>query len=314
VESEGALVKILRWLMLILGVVAVAGGGYMFYEVRRHPLVVAESIGKRALVEAAILPSPREGPVGRVALWVGGAGPPLVLVHGVNGSAASWQHVAPRLADRFEVAVLDLPGHGGSAPGLGPVTLADLLATLSFVVTEVGEGEPVTLVGQGLGARLSMLLAARDAERIARLVAINGGLAEAAHEVGRLTSPRSREEARALTERMRDPSRGRVPDFLLDGMVRRADRDPLSRLRLDAGPRVAAELSSIAIPVDLVWGASDGITPLAAAKGMAEQLVHGQLSTIEACGHRPSEECPEDLIETLDRVLERAPRKAGAGA
>src|SRR2546423_15528822 len=46
--------------------------------------------------------------------FVGGSGPPLVLVHGLGGAASNWIELAPLLAQRHRLLVPDLPGHGGS--------------------------------------------------------------------------------------------------------------------------------------------------------------------------------------------------------
>ena len=50
----------------------------------------------------------------RTRYWVGGAGPPLVLVHGLGGAAWNFTDLAPLLARRRRVLVPDLPGHGGT--------------------------------------------------------------------------------------------------------------------------------------------------------------------------------------------------------
>jgi pimeloyl-ACP methyl ester carboxylesterase len=40
-----------------------------------------------------------------------GSGEPMVLIHGVAGAWRAWHGVAPRLADRFDVLAVALPGH-----------------------------------------------------------------------------------------------------------------------------------------------------------------------------------------------------------
>ena len=52
----------------------------------------------------------------RLRYFVGGAGPPLALVHGLGGMATNWRLVAPALATEHRVVVPDLPGHGRSGP------------------------------------------------------------------------------------------------------------------------------------------------------------------------------------------------------
>ncbi len=53
---------------------------------------------------------------GGVRYFVGGAGPPLVLVHGLGGWAGNWRAVASRLVGDHRLIVPELPGHGGSDP------------------------------------------------------------------------------------------------------------------------------------------------------------------------------------------------------
>src|SRR5689334_9717719 len=51
----------------------------------------------------------------RLRYAVGGAGPPLVLVHGLGGTIENWRALTPLLAERHRVLVPDLPGHGHSS-------------------------------------------------------------------------------------------------------------------------------------------------------------------------------------------------------
>src|SRR5829696_2582581 len=53
-------------------------------------------------------------PLGTVLARVGGAGPPLLLLHGYPETHLMWHAVAPGLAERFIIVAADLPGYGGS--------------------------------------------------------------------------------------------------------------------------------------------------------------------------------------------------------
>ena len=59
-------------------------------------------------------PHTLETPRGPVHAVVGGDGPPLLLVHGFPQTHLMWHAVAPRLAERFTVVAVDLPGYGAS--------------------------------------------------------------------------------------------------------------------------------------------------------------------------------------------------------
>jgi pimeloyl-ACP methyl ester carboxylesterase len=71
----------------------------------------------------------------RMRYFLGGEGPPLILVHGLGGAAANWTELVPLLIRRHRLLVPDLPGHGGSTalqpanrapavtPSPGPIVL-----------------------------------------------------------------------------------------------------------------------------------------------------------------------------------------------
>src|SRR5436309_3197468 len=85
-----------------------------------------------------------------VRYLVAGAGPPLVLVHGLGGAASNWRLIAPALARGRRVIVPELPGHGGS----GPLHAAPTLDPYADAVVAVLEHEgalPAPWIGHSLG-------------------------------------------------------------------------------------------------------------------------------------------------------------------
>src|SRR5258706_12165247 len=50
---------------------------------------------------------------------IGGAGPPLLLLHGYPQTHAIWHKIAPRLAERYTVIATDLRGYGDSSKPAG---------------------------------------------------------------------------------------------------------------------------------------------------------------------------------------------------
>src|SRR5690242_21364438 len=92
--------------------------------------------------------------------FVGGEGPPLVLVHGLGGAASNWTELAPLLARSRRLLVPDLPGHGGSSalPGVsGLEPFADRVAA----VAEREGMLPAPVVGHPLGGVAVLRLALR---------------------------------------------------------------------------------------------------------------------------------------------------------
>lgn len=304
--------KVLKWTMLLIAIAVVAGGGWVFYQIRQNPLQVFASIGKTHLEQGGLARQDTEGPAGRIALWKGGEGRLLLFVHGGNDTAGTWGDVAPAFRDSYKVVVMDLPGHGESEPLSGALGMEALLSALSVVIDENAGGEPAIVVGNSLGAFSSMALAARDPSRFERVVAVNGGAVTGDTEKGALLFPATREEAAELVSLLRDPESQPVPNFVLDDIVRMATEGPMTRLMRDLSGISAnlydGRLDQIEAPVDLLWGASDRLMPVAYAERMLEGLPAARLTTIEKCGHVPQSECPEKFTESLRALLaQKAP-------
>jgi 2-succinyl-6-hydroxy-2,4-cyclohexadiene-1-carboxylate synthase len=123
----------------------------------------------------------------------------VVLVHGFTQTLASWDVVADRLAGRFEVVTVDVPGHGRSG---------DLRVGFQEAAGLVGEvGGVAAYVGYSLGGRLCLRLALDRPDLVSALVLIGGspGIAD----------PRERAERRAADEALaRTIERDGVEAFL----------------------------------------------------------------------------------------------------
>ncbi len=96
------------------------------------------------------------------ALSWGGGGSPVVLVHGLDGSAANWIGVGQELASEHRVLALDLPGFGRTPLGRhrsGMTAHADLVARVTRAW--LGTDEPVAIAGNSMGGVVTALAAAR---------------------------------------------------------------------------------------------------------------------------------------------------------
>jgi pimeloyl-ACP methyl ester carboxylesterase len=103
-----------------------------------------------------------EDEMARPAFSRAGAGPPLVLLHGLGSSRAAWAPVLPALIERFDVVAVDLPGFGESPPVPPDVEPhpACLAATVADLLDELGIDRP-HLVGNSLGGWVALELARR---------------------------------------------------------------------------------------------------------------------------------------------------------
>jgi pimeloyl-ACP methyl ester carboxylesterase len=112
----------------------------------------------------------------RTRYWVGGDGPPVVLVHGLGGAAVNFADLAPLLARRHRVLVLDLPGHGGTEP----LRELDGLGDLANHVAATAEREemlPAAVVGYSMGGVVALRLAvSRPADVVALALVAPAGI------------------------------------------------------------------------------------------------------------------------------------------
>ncbi|MFF5187895.1 alpha/beta fold hydrolase [Streptomyces sp. NPDC000345] len=124
----------------------------------------------------------RDGREGTLRYLKAGTGDPLVLLHTVRTQAEHFRLLIPLIADRYTVYALDLPGMGYSEilPGASYDEPA-MRAGVKRLLTEL-DLHDVTLVGESMGAVLTLTTAADLPERVRRVVAVNtydyrGGIA-----------------------------------------------------------------------------------------------------------------------------------------
>jgi pimeloyl-ACP methyl ester carboxylesterase len=257
--------------------------------------------------------------------YVGGEGPPLVLVHGLGGAAVNFTELAPLLARRHRVLVPDLPGHGDTEP-LGSL---QALTELAEHVARVAERErmlPAAVLGYSMGGVVALRLAVTRPDDVSALALVApAGIvstlrrAEIWIAVGTTVQP-ARVVARfrhAIARRPNlrpfafgfwgaaQPRRLSAEAVLgfLDGPLRHTDVAPAGKALVRDDPRL--DLDRVGCPTVLVWGARDRLVPLADGFEYARRL-RAPIRTLPAAGHllvgeRPRE-CAEILLGFLDRV------------
>jgi magnesium chelatase accessory protein len=263
----------------------------------------------------------------RVRVYVAGEGPSIVLVHGLGGAATNWSVLAPLLAVRHRVLVIDLPGHGRSAPAPAP----DGLGSLADVVADLARCEgmlPAVFVGHSMGADVVVRLALRRRDAVQGIVVVSAGALACSRLVvrtwlrvwGILRLSRIGGRYRlAFARRARlrrlafggwgvwDPaslSPGAALGFL-DGPANARDTGTAREALIADDLRPA--LDGVECPALVLWGARDRSTPLEDGFEYARRL-RAPIRALAAAGHlviaeRPAE-CAALIEEFLDRVRE----------
>jgi pimeloyl-ACP methyl ester carboxylesterase len=236
-----------------------------------------------------------------------GAGPPVLLVHGLGGSANGWVRILGALARNFSaVYAVDLPGNGFSPlPASGPLTLEEHLEVLHAFSREVVKA-PAFVVGNSLGGALSLILAATHPEDVVALglVAPAGGemTRESLAELLRVLDVRTTRDAVRLTRRLfhRAPL---VALLFAPEMKKTHATAAVRALRSHAEQRHSIPpdlLAGLQAPTLLLWGASEKLLPREQLDWYREHLPSvARIEVVKGFGHVPQMERPRELVQRL---------------
>ncbi|MDN5786273.1 alpha/beta fold hydrolase [Pseudorhodobacter sp.] len=162
--------------------------------------------------------------------------PPLLIVHGLFGSARNWGVIARRMAADRQVVAVDMRNHG-SSPRAESQSYADMAGDLAEVIA--AHGGRMDVVGHSMGGKAAMQLALTHGVLVDRLVVADIAPVAYAHDQSHhiaamrsldLSGIAARSEAdRRLAQQMDDPA---LRAFFLQSLDLKAT-PPRWRLNLD---------------------------------------------------------------------------------
>jgi pimeloyl-ACP methyl ester carboxylesterase len=239
-----------------------------------------------------------------------GAGPPLVLVHGLGSNATmEWGRLVAPLGRRFHVYAPDLPGFGRSdRPRDADYSIPMQVGALRSFLDAVGV-KRTRLVGISMGGWIAARLAGEDPDRVERLVLVDaaGMRPDGPPIPAEVLFPRDEEGVRRLVSavRLKAPS---PPGFVArDILKRRREEEWIVRRALesmrDGGDWLNGTLGRAGMPVLVVWGRQDALIPLAYAEPLRREFPNARLEVLDGCGHVPVADCPEAFDELLAEFL-----------
>jgi pimeloyl-ACP methyl ester carboxylesterase len=249
----------------------------------------------------------------RIHYRIEGAGPAVVLLHGMGSCADDWMLQFPALTEHTTALAVDLRGHGHTDAPPGPYTISGMAGDVAGLLAGL-DIEAAHVVGLSLGGLVAQSLTIDHPERVRSLMLVNtfarlrpqgirgwiylltrvvalltGGVEQQAEVVaaGVFPHPEQADLRRMATERLKanDPAAYRAAMRAV--------------LRFDSRP----DLGHIRIPTLVVAGAEDTTVSLAAKRALAEGIPGARLKVIPGSGHATPLDRPEVFNELLLRFL-----------
>jgi pimeloyl-ACP methyl ester carboxylesterase len=247
----------------------------------------------------------------RIRYLEGGSGKPLVLVHGLAARGEDWLALAPALERAgYKIYALDLLGYGRSDRPDVDYSIA-LESDILRQFIESQHLQQPDLAGWSMGGWIAAKFAVDNPGRVHRLILLDSaGLRFDAVNAAALRPKTEADLARMM--QVLTPHPMHVPafyarDFLRhfaqeDWIVGRALKSMYTGKDLLDGKLVAVK-----VPVLLVWGKDDVLTPPSIGEQMRQQMPQAILYLVDGCGHLAPVECSKPVGAEMVKFLRADP-------
>jgi len=229
----------------------------------------------------------------------------LIFIHGSGGDHSAWLNQYAQLKNKYNIVAVDLPGHGRSE-GSGEKHIKDYCVWIKNLLEVLELNEPI-LIGHSLGAAIALQFAIDHPEKIAGIVCLGGGMkmpvnpffldflktnpAQMPAEITELICKYSlakENRSRLSAVLQKSISQSRV-DILY------GDLSACNELDL------TGEAEKIKVPVLIICGAEDKMTPPDLSRELAAKIKGAGLEIVADAGHMVMLEQPAELEKALDK-------------
>ncbi|MBN2644884.1 MAG: alpha/beta fold hydrolase [Desulfuromonadaceae bacterium] len=245
------------------------------------------------------------------------AGTPVVFVHGFPFSSVMWTDQLKAAGDRYRTIAYDLRGLGRSEVGDGQYTLEGHVDDLLALLDHLGV-EQAIIVGFSMGGYITLRALERNPERFVAAALCdtrceaddNGGKIKRANAAAMVKKEGAGAFADAFIPAVFSPAALAEAGAAVD-LVREmiAATDPVAiagnLIAMAARTDTCASLADIAMPILLIVGEEDAITPPQSALLMCERIKGSELQCIPAAGHMSNLENPQLFNRYLLSFLQR---------
>lgn len=254
---------------------------------------------------------------GALAYRMQGAGPSVLLIHGIPTSSFLWRHVVPPLAADLTAYAVDLLGYGDSdKPEAADLSIGAQVGYLHTFMESVG-WRTGTVAGHDIGGGVAQLLAVRYPEMVSKLVLLDTIAYDSwpVPEIERMKDPawdeimeridlrkgfrKSLEQGVAHRETVDDEL---VSEYVrpFDGVEgRRAYLRCARALRTEDLSSVADRVEALDIPTLVIWGDADRFQPLRYGQRLTERMRRARLVVLADAGHFTPEDDPTEVANLI---------------
>jgi pimeloyl-ACP methyl ester carboxylesterase len=234
-----------------------------------------------------------------------GEGEVLILLHGLMGALSNWEAVINEFKGRYRVIIPMLPIYDLPLLTTGVKSLSKFLNRFM----KFKQIEQAILLGNSLGGHVGLIFTIKHTEKVKALVlAGSSGLYENAFGG---TFPK-RENYEFIKEKVEltfyNPTTA-TKELVDEVYATVNDRHKVIRILAMAKSAIrhnmAKELKHITVPVCLIWGKNDIVTPPEVAVEFNQLLPDSELNWIDKCGHAPMMEHPAQFNNYLTSFLTR---------
>jgi pimeloyl-ACP methyl ester carboxylesterase len=251
--------------------------------------------------------------------WGNAAAQPMVMIHGLDRVARTFDHVAPHFARRYHVIALDMRGHGDSGwDAEGRYRVEDHAWDLARLVQLLGLRN-LTLWGNSTGGRVVQVFAGMYPDLVSRVIAEDVGPERPRQIADNYSRRVAQEEAgwaseEELLAQLRKSNSGTSDAVLVPYVKYGTRRRDDGRLIWKRDPAlvkgfVATDLwrfvREIKAPTLYLLGGRSTIVPPETQEQLKKTLPRVTIVTIPDVGHYPSDEKPDEFLKIVDAFLSR---------
>jgi 3-oxoadipate enol-lactonase len=276
----------------------------------------------------ALFPFPTSLPLDRIiageirmAVTMAGEGRPVVLIHGLGWDRNLWRPQVERLSQRYRVIAADTRGHGESDKPDGPYSIDQYAADWAALLDALGV-TGACVVGFSQGGMTAQILAAKRPDLVSALclVSTSGKFQEAGRaNMEKRLAAQAAEGAEAAAKVAADSVfseswRAAHPDELARFVDWRAGHDQPAlahAMRAGYGFDATVHHAGLAMPVLVLAGTADTLTPPAGMRVIAAAIPSAAYAEIPGAGHMIPIEQPAAFDAALDGFLDKHHPAAG---